>query len=97
MLQNIDDEPSKSERLHIRATPQQAHLINAAAARRKVNLTDSILDSTRARAEMDLADQNQFVLPEKQSNALLKALDAPPRVPPGLKRLFERGSVAESR
>ena len=97
MPQNAHDEPSKSERLHIRATPGQAHLIKAAAARRKVNLTDYILDSTCARAEMDLADQNQFFLPAKQWNAFLKALDAPPKVPPGLKRLFERDSVAKSR
>ncbi len=97
MPQDIHDEPAKSERLHIRATPQQAHLIKAGAARRKVNLTDYILDSTCARAEMDLADQNQFFLPEKQWNAFLKALDAPPKVPPGLKRLFERDSVAKSR
>ena len=64
--------------------------------RRKVNLTDYILDSTCARAEMDLADQNQFVLPQKQWNAFLKALDAPPKLPPGLKRLFARDSVAKA-
>jgi len=97
MLRNTQDEHAKTERLHIRATPQQAHLIKAGAARRKVNLTDYILNSTCAQAETDLADQNQFVLPEKQWNAFLKALDAPPKVPPGLKRLFARGSIAESR
>jgi uncharacterized protein (DUF1778 family) len=62
-----------------------------------VNLTDYILDSTCSRAEMDLADQNQFVLNERQWNAFLKALDAPPKTPRGLKRLFEHKSVAESR
>ena len=62
---------------------------------RKVNLT--IMDSNRTRAEMDLADQNHFVLPPKAWNAFVKALDAPPKVPPGLRRLFARGSVAESR
>jgi uncharacterized protein (DUF1778 family) len=97
MPQTTHDEPAKSERLHIRATPQQAHLIKAGVMRRKVSLTDYILDSSCARAEMDLADQNQFILPEKQWNAFLKALDAPPKVPAGLKRLFARNSVAESR
>jgi len=97
MAQNTHAKGLKSERLQIRATQHQAHLIKAGAARRRISLADYILDSTCARAEMDLADQNQFVLPEGQWNDLLKALDAPPKVPSGLKRLFERGSVAERR
>ncbi|MGA3028700.1 MAG: DUF1778 domain-containing protein [Bryobacteraceae bacterium] len=88
---------ARSERFHVRATARQAGLIKAGAARRKVNLTEYILDSTCMQAEIDLADQNHFVLPVKAWNAFLKALDAPPRVPPGLKRLFSRASVAESR
>jgi uncharacterized protein (DUF1778 family) len=54
-------------------------------------------ESICTQAEMDVADQNYFVLPPKSWNAFLKALDAPPRVPAGLKRLFARASVAESR
>ena len=88
---------TKSERFHIRATPRQASLIKAGAARRNINLTEYIVASTCTRAEMDLAEQNHFVLPPRAWNAFLKALDAPPRIPPGLKRLFSRGSVAESR
>lgn len=91
------DQPPKSERFHVRATPRQASLIKAAAARRNVNLTEYIVDSTCTQAEMDLAGQNHFVLPPKAWNAFVKALDAPPKIPPGLKRLFSRGSVAESR
>jgi uncharacterized protein (DUF1778 family) len=87
----------KSERFHFRATARQARLIKAGAAKRKTNLTDYIVDSTCTQAEMDLADQNHFVLPPKAWTAFLKALDAPPRIPVGLKRLFARGSVAESR
>jgi uncharacterized protein (DUF1778 family) len=91
------DELTKSERFHIRATPGQASLIKAGAAKRNVNLTEYIVDSTCAQAEMDLADQNHFQLPPKAWSAFVKALDAPPKIPPGLKRLFARGSVAESR
>ena len=87
----------KSERFHIRATARQASLIKAGAAKRNTNLTEYIVDSTCTQAEMDLADQNHFVLPPKAWNAFVKALDAPPSVPPGLKRLFSRDSVAESR
>lgn len=90
-------EHSKSERFHIRATARQASLIKAAAAKRNANLTEYIVDSTCTQAEMDLADQNHFVLAPRAWNAFVKALDAPPRTPRGLKRLFARASVAESR
>lgn len=88
---------AKSERFHIRATTRQASLIKAGAERRNANLTEYIVDSTCTQAEMDLADQNHFVLPPKAWNAFIKALDAPPKAPKGLKRLFARSSVAASR
>ena len=97
MSRATQDEFTKSERFHIRATSRQADLIKAGAARRNANLTEYIVDATCAQAEMDLADQNQFVLPPQAWNAFVKALDAPPKVPPGLKRLFARPSAAESR
>jgi len=53
--------------------------------------------SNRTKAEMAMADRNHFVLPPKAWNAFVKALDAPPRIPSGLKHLFSRNSVAESR
>jgi uncharacterized protein (DUF1778 family) len=46
---------------------------------------------------MDLADQNHFVLSKEKWNSFLKELDRPPKVPAGLKRLFSRAPVAESR
>jgi uncharacterized protein (DUF1778 family) len=97
MPHTTHDQSTKSERFHVRATARQASLIKAGAAKRNINLTEYIVDSTCAQAEMDLADQKHFVLPPKAWNAFVKALDAPPRIPPGLKRLFARGSVAESR
>jgi uncharacterized protein (DUF1778 family) len=97
MPRRARDESAKPERFHIRATPLEASLIKAGAAKRNATLTEYIVDSTCTQAEMDLADQNRFILPPKAWNAFVKALDAPPRIPPGLKRLFARGSVAESR
>ncbi len=97
MPRTTSDNHAKSERFHVRATAQQASLIKAGAARRKINLTEYILDSTCTQAEMDLADQNHFVLQAKAWNAFVKALDAPPKVPAGLQRLFSHDSVAESR
>lgn len=71
-------------------------LDKAGAARRNINVTEYIAGSTCTQAEIDLADQNHFVLLPKAWNAFAKALDAPPK-PAGLKRLFSRASVAESR
>jgi uncharacterized protein (DUF1778 family) len=88
---------AKSARFHVRATSTQARLIRSGAARRGVKLTDYILDSLCTQAEMDLADQNHFTLPKNQWDAFLKALDAPPKASPGLKRLFSRASLAEHR
>jgi uncharacterized protein (DUF1778 family) len=97
MAFNTQQDLTKSARFHVRATSGQAALIRAGASHRGVKLTEYILDSLCAQAEMDLADQNHFVLPKDKWDAFLKALDAPPRVPPGLKRLFSRPSLAESR
>src|ERR1035438_7649642 len=88
---------AKSARFHVRATDRQANLIRAGAPRKGLNLTDYIIDSLCSQAEMDLADQNHFVLPKEKWNAFLRELDRPPMVPAGLKRLFSRVPVAESR
>jgi uncharacterized protein (DUF1778 family) len=91
------DFPGKSERFHIRATQGQAKLIRAGATRRGVRLTEYILDALCAQAEMDLADQTEFVLPKAKWAAFLAELDRKPKAPAGLKRLFARPAVAESR
>jgi uncharacterized protein (DUF1778 family) len=97
MPKAAQDEFTKSGRFHIRATTRQANLIKAGAARRSANLTEYIVNSTCTQAEMDLADQNHFVLPPQAWNAFVKALDASPKTPKGLKRLFSRSSIAEIR
>jgi uncharacterized protein (DUF1778 family) len=97
MASTRQTDATKSERFHIRATARQASLIKAGAARRNANLTDYIVESTCTRAEIDLADQNRFVLKPKEWDAFVKALDAPPQVPSGIKHLFAKGRVAESR
>jgi uncharacterized protein (DUF1778 family) len=88
---------TKAARFHVRATTRQATMIRAGARHRGVNLTEYIVDALCAQAEMDLADQNQFVLPKEKWKVFLKALDRPPKASAGLKRLFSRPAVAESR
>jgi uncharacterized protein (DUF1778 family) len=52
---------TKVARFHVRATTKQAQLIRAGASRRGIELTDYIVDSLCAQAEMDLANENHFV------------------------------------
>ena len=97
MARSTTDDLAKSARFHVRATDRQAQLIRAGAQRKGLKLTDYIIDSLCAQAEMELADQNHFLLPKEKWNAFLRELDRPPKVPAGLKRLFSRVPVAESR
>ena len=87
---------TRTKRFNLRATPKQEHLIRVAAERQGVNVTDFILDSACEKAEQSLADQTSFVLNEKQWAEFMKALDAPPRVIPELKKLLSEPSLFES-
>lgn len=86
---------SKTERFHVRVTSHQAALIRAGATCRGLKLTDYIIKSLCIQAEIDIAGQTHFVVPKDRWKAFAKALDAPPRIPAGLKRLFSHPSVAE--
>ena len=97
MAQGTPNALAKSARFHVRATDRQAKLIRAGAQRKGLKLTDYIIDSLCVQAEMDLADQNHFVLSKEKWNSFLMELDRPPNGPAGLKRLFSRAPVAESR
>lgn len=88
---------TRTKRFNLRATPKQERLIRVAAERQGQNVTDFILDSACEKAEQALADQTHFVLNEKQWGLFMKALDAPPRAIPAIKKLFSEPSVAESR
>ena len=88
---------TRTRRFNLRATPKQEHLIRVAAERQGINVTDFILDSACEKAEQALTDQSHFVLNEKQWAEFMKALDAPPRVIPEIKRLFSEPPIAESR
>ena len=87
----------RNRRINLRATPYQEKLIRAGAARRGENVSDFILDSACTRAEEAISGQVHFIASEAQWKAFTKALDAPPRVLPKLKRLLSKPSLAESR
>jgi uncharacterized protein (DUF1778 family) len=96
MSSMIPREP-RSTRINLRATPYQENLIRAGAVRRGVNLSEFILESACTKAEEAIADQVHFIVSEEQWKAFTKALDAPPRVLPKLKKLLSKRCLAVSR
>jgi uncharacterized protein (DUF1778 family) len=67
--------------------------LQAAAAADRKSVTEFVLDSALARAEERLADRRTFTLNAQQWRDFMKALDAPPRSHPRLKRLFSEPTI----
>ena len=88
---------TRTKRFNLRATPKQEKLIRVAAERQGLNVTDFILESACEKAEQALSDQTRFVVDDKTWALFMKALDAPPKVIPQIRKLFSGPSVAESR
>jgi uncharacterized protein (DUF1778 family) len=65
------------------------------AQQRGENLTDFIINSACAEAELAIADQHRFSLNEEQWRAFVAALDRPVQHKPSLRRLFAEPSVLE--
>jgi uncharacterized protein (DUF1778 family) len=76
--------------LHIRATAQTKHLIDAAATAVGKTLSEFVLDSARQQAIDVLLDQRLFVLDNEKYGAFISALDSPPPAGAKLKALMKR-------
>ena len=85
----------KDVKIQIRLQPAQKELIAHAARLRQTTLSHFILENACDAAEQVLADQVHFVLPPEHWEAFCKALDAPPRDCPGLKKLLTEASVLD--
>ena len=82
--------PRSEANLHIRATAQTKHLIDAAATAVGKTLSEFVLDSARQQAIDVLLDQRLFVLDHEKYGAFLSALDSPPPAGAKLKALMKR-------
>jgi uncharacterized protein (DUF1778 family) len=82
----------RARRINLRATDRQEKLIRTGAETRGISLTEFILESACLQAEHVLADKREFVVPPKQWQSFLAALDRPARVKPELARLFSDSS-----
>ena len=84
---------TRAERIEIRATAELKIVLEQAARLQDQSLSAFVLSASRDAAARVLGDQTRFMLTPTQMSALNKALDAPARELPGLKRLFDKPSV----
>ncbi len=86
----------KSTRINIRVHAEIKRLLVRAAKNQHIELSEFMLRSSQAAAEIELADHTRFVLPTDKWLEFNKLLDAPPRDLPGLRKLLSEPSVFET-
>lgn len=85
----------KEARIEVRTTSKQKALITRGADANGQNVSDFILSSAQEKAEMILADQKEFVLPQIRWDRFVAALDRPKKRQKRLARLMSEPSVLE--
>lgn len=88
---------TRSEKLDLRLTAEAKRILATAAAAERRSISDFVLESALGRAEETLADRRSFHLDADRWTAFQRALDAPPRDLPQLKRLLAEPSIFTSR
>lgn len=86
---------SKDARIDLRVNLTQKTLLEEAAASQGKKLSDFVISASTEAAQIVLADQNRFALPEDKMKLFLARLEEEPLVLPKLKALFARKSVFE--
>jgi uncharacterized protein (DUF1778 family) len=86
---------SKDARIDLRVNITQKALLEQAAASQGKKLSDFVIGASTEAAELALADQNRFSLPEDKMALFLASLEEEPVVIPRLRDLFNRKSVFE--
>jgi uncharacterized protein (DUF1778 family) len=84
---------AKTTKVQLRLRPAQKAVLTRAAQLRQTSLSNFMLEHAYAAAEEVLAEQVDIVMPPAEWKAFCKALDAPPRSIPALKKLLTEASV----
>ena len=72
-------------------------MLARAARLQRVKLTEFMLTSSQAAAEMALSERTRFGLKAEKWREFNAALDSPPREIPALRKLFEERSIFDRR
>ncbi len=83
----------KATKVQLRLRPAQKAVLVRAAQLRQTSLSNFMLEHACEAAQQVLADQVDIVLSPADWRAFRKALDAPPRPIPALKKLLTQAGV----
>ena len=83
----------KSTRLSIRTTLEGKRLLERAAEKERMNLSDFVLANALSAAEAVVRDDATVALGDRQWNRFVAALDAPPRSSSDLRKLLNEPGV----
>jgi uncharacterized protein (DUF1778 family) len=87
--------PAKSERIDVRASIPVKQLLQEAARACHKNVSEFLLEAGISAANQALAERNRFKLDEEQWAAFQRALDAPVKSKPHLKKLLTEPGVLD--
>lgn len=87
--------PLKSRRINARISDAEEALLRKGARHKGQSVTEFVVESACAVAEIELAEQKEFTLPPAQWEAFLAALDKPTESNQTLRRLLAGPSVIE--
>ncbi|MCL4769682.1 MAG: DUF1778 domain-containing protein [Burkholderiaceae bacterium] len=85
--------PSKTERIDVRASSAVKQLLQEAARSCHKNVSEFLLDAGVIAANQALADRRHFVLNDEQWQAFEQALDRPVQTKSRLKKLLSEPGV----
>jgi len=85
----------RAERINFRVSAKESELIKAAAQLKNISASQYVAESAAKQAEIDLADQQFFPLPEKQMEAFREALDRPVQEKSRLRQLFQEKTILD--
>jgi uncharacterized protein (DUF1778 family) len=83
----------KDDRIQLRTTSFKKRIIAMASEIKQKTVSDFVLDEAYEEAQRVLAEQAHFYLPEDKWEEYNKALEAPVRDLPNLKKLFAEPSI----
>lgn len=83
---------TRSERLEVRTTAEEQHLIDRAVAQQQTDLTEFVVTNLTIAARRVLADRDDFALDASQAHAWAATNRRPARDLPGLAHLMQRPS-----
>lgn len=87
----------KATKIQLRLRPIQKAVLTRAAELRGTSLSNFVLGHAYEAAQEVLAEQTDIVMSPAEWDAFRKALDAPPRRIPALKKLLTEASVFDER